>query len=75
MYAVEFETQVVNVMQDLSSEQKRSVLEFGLFLKSLSTSLNKNKSTKRLAGLGKTKSWLSKDFNDELPDNFWLGEE
>jgi hypothetical protein len=75
MYAVEFETQVVNVMQDLSFEQKRSVLEFGLFLKSLSTSLNKNKSTKRLAGLGKTKSWLSKDFNDELPDNFWLSGE
>ena len=25
----------------------------------------------RIFGLGKGKSWLSEDFNNELPDEFW----
>ena len=25
----------------------------------------------RIAGLGAGKSWMSEDFNDELPDEFW----
>lgn len=34
-----------------------------------------SKSDKRIFGLGEGKVWLSDDFDDELPDSFWLGEE
>jgi prevent-host-death family protein len=29
----------------------------------------------RIFGLGKGKAWMSDDFDDDLPDSFWLGEE
>lgn len=29
------------------------------------------KNGKRIAGLGKGTMWMSDDFNDELPDEFW----
>lgn len=36
------------------------------------TPLGKPKNPKqRTAGLGKGTMWMSKDFNDELPDEFW----
>ncbi len=30
-------------------------------------------STKRTAGLNKGKIWVSDDFDDSLPDDFWMG--
>ena len=35
----------------------------------------KPKLSKRQAGLGRGTIWMSDDFNDELPDSFWLGED
>lgn len=29
----------------------------------------------RIAGLHEGMGWMSDDFDDELPDSFWLGEE
>ena len=29
---------------------------------------------KRIAGLHAGQGWVSDDFNDELPDSFWLGQ-
>ena len=29
----------------------------------------------RIAGLGRGKIWMSEDFNDPLPDEFWLSED
>lgn len=29
----------------------------------------------RVFGLGKGKVWMSDDFDEDLPDSFWLGEE
>jgi prevent-host-death family protein len=29
----------------------------------------------RIAGLDQGKVWMSDDFNEELPDEFWLGKE
>lgn len=75
MQLSKIENQVITTMHGLSFDQQRSILEFSLFLKSLTRSTNKNSSTKRKAGLGVEKSWLSDDFNDELPDSFWLGGE
>lgn len=30
---------------------------------------------KRIAGLHAGQGWISDDFNDELPESFWLGNE
>ena len=30
---------------------------------------------KRIAGLNRGQIWVSEDFDDELPDEFWLGED
>lgn len=30
---------------------------------------------KRVAGLSQGMAWISEDFDDPLPDEFWLGEE
>lgn len=35
----------------------------------------KPKLLKRQAGLGRGTVWMSDDFDDELPDSFWLGED
>jgi prevent-host-death family protein len=29
----------------------------------------------RVAGLHKGEGWISEDFNDPLPDEFWIGEQ
>jgi hypothetical protein len=37
-------------------------------------SVQKNpENTKRIAGLHEGKGWISEDFDDELPDEFWGG--
>ncbi len=33
--------------------------------------LEKPEQKPRIAGLGKGKTWMSADFDDELPDEFW----
>jgi len=39
------------------------------------TPIEKPKELKqRIAGLGKGTMWMSDDFDDELPDEFWLAE-
>ena len=68
------ENQVLTTMQSLPFELQHSILEFTLFLKSITSSTSKITLTKRKAELGLKKSWLSDDFNDELPDNFWFTE-
>lgn len=37
--------------------------------------LRKVKPLKRQAGLGGGKFWMSEDFDEPLPDEFWLGDE
>ena len=33
--------------------------------------IEKKRNGKRIAGLGRGTMWMSDDFNDELPDEFW----
>ncbi|MEZ4528032.1 MAG: hypothetical protein R2941_19135 [Desulfobacterales bacterium] len=33
-----------------------------------------DKTPKRIAGLNKGKIWMSDDFDEPLPDSFWMGE-
>lgn len=35
------------------------------------TPIEKPESKQRVFGLGKGKTWMSEDFDDELPDEFW----
>jgi antitoxin (DNA-binding transcriptional repressor) of toxin-antitoxin stability system len=39
------------------------------------TPIEKPESKERVLGLREGQVWLSEDFDDELPDSFWLGEE
>lgn len=34
-----------------------------------------NQPKQRILGLGSGKTWMSDDFDNELPDSFWFGEE
>ncbi len=68
------EKQVVANIHSLPLDKQQSVLEFSLFLKSIVLGSVPNK-LKRQAGLGKGTVWMSQDFDEPLPDNFWLGDE
>ena len=37
--------------------------------------IQKSKGNERILGLREGQVWTSQDFDDELPDEFWLGEE
>lgn len=37
--------------------------------------IQKNEPKKRVLGLREGQVWTSDDFDEELPDSFWLGEE
>ena len=37
--------------------------------------IQKTESKERILGLREGQVWTSDDFDDELPDSFWLGEE
>ncbi len=39
------------------------------------TPIEKPERKERILGLREGQVWLSEDFDDELPDSFWLGEE
>jgi len=39
------------------------------------TPIEKLERKERVLGLREGQVWLSEDFDDELPDSFWLGEE
>jgi Protein of unknown function (DUF2281) len=57
----------------LAPEQKQQVLNYVEFLaqKYAQTKVTKQK---RVLGLNRGEYWMSDDFNDPLPDDFWLGE-
>ena len=51
------------------------VLNFIQSTKVNSTSVFDASDTPRIADLHKGQIWMSEDFNDPLPDEFWLGED
>jgi predicted HTH domain antitoxin len=54
----------------------RELLKFNLTLNAKGfDDLQKKQPLKRQAGLGKGSFWISADFDEPLPDNFWLGDE
>ncbi len=61
----------ITKLQDLPSEQQQQVLDFVEFLTQKYS--NEQPAQKRLLGLNRGKIWISDDFNDPLPDEFWTG--
>jgi hypothetical protein len=51
------------------------VLSFIRATKNKSIQLSKSTDFHRVAGLHEGQIWISDDFNDSLPDEFWLGNE
>lgn len=69
-------SEVVAKLQKLPPEQKQQVLDFVEFLASKYSqeASDKSKKKKRIAGLHEGKGWTTEDFNEPLPDEFWMGE-
>lgn len=74
--SVDTTSEVVTKLQILPPEQKQQVLDFVEFLASKYSqeASDKSKNKKRIAGLHEGKGWTTEDFNEPLPDEFWMGE-
>jgi len=66
---------LVKIFDELPVELVNEVLDFAEFLreKEIKNRAEEGKN-ERIAGLNKGEIWMSDDFNDELPDDFWVGE-
>jgi mRNA-degrading endonuclease RelE of RelBE toxin-antitoxin system len=69
-------SEVIAKLQSLAPEQQQQVLDFVEFLAQKYNQPQKTKEIpkKRVPDLNKGQIWMSDDFNDPLPDEFWLGE-
>jgi hypothetical protein len=68
---IEFD-ELIKVIDQLSAEQKRILQER---LNFEGAEMPSQPLKKRIAGLGEGTIWISDDFDDPLPDEFWLGED
>ncbi|NMF82626.1 DUF2281 domain-containing protein [Nodosilinea sp. P-1105] len=65
---------IVQTLRALSPECQQEVLDFADFLAQKSGKVViRDVPKQRTLGLHEGKGWLSDDFNDPLPDDFWLG--
>lgn len=65
-------SEVLNKLQTLPPEQKQQVLDFVEFLTQKYAQPEQTRK-KRVLGLNRGKYRMSDDFNNPLPDEFWLG--
>ena len=65
------------IFEELPVETLAEVVDFAEFLreKKRCQQSEETKPKERFAGLNKGEIWMSEDFNDELPEEFWLGED
>ncbi|PHM09348.1 type II toxin-antitoxin system VapB family antitoxin [Nostoc sp. 'Peltigera malacea cyanobiont' DB3992] len=70
---VDTTSKLIAKLQILAPEQQQEVLDFVEFLVQKYTQPQRPPQ-KRVLGLNQDKIWISDDFNDPLPDEFWLGE-
>jgi len=65
------------IVSDLPAESQAEVIDFAEFLrqKELRKQSETKPKEKRIAGLHQGQGWISDDFNDELGDEFWFGED
>ena len=65
------------IISDLSVESLAEITDFAEFLRERK---HKNQAAaepekERVAGLHDGQGWISDDFNDEFPEEFWFGED
>ncbi|MCM0594211.1 MAG: DUF2281 domain-containing protein [Gloeotrichia echinulata DEX184] len=60
-------------LQTLPPEQQQMVVNFVEFL--AHKHAQSQPSQQRVLGLNQGEIWISEDFNDPLPDEFWTGEQ
>jgi mRNA-degrading endonuclease RelE of RelBE toxin-antitoxin system len=70
---VDTNSELIIKLQTLPPEQQQQVLDFVEFLVQKYVQ-PPEKPKKRVLGLHKGQIWMSNDFNEPLPDEFWLGE-
>ncbi|MBS3026147.1 MAG: DUF2281 domain-containing protein [Dolichospermum sp. DET50] len=66
------------IIRELSSAPEALLLQVFSFIQSAkddSTLESNSSSLPRIPGLHQGEIWISDDFNDPLPDEFWLGED
>lgn len=73
---VDTTSELIAKLQTLPPEKLQQVLDFVEFLAQKYTQPQETEQTpeKRVLGLNQGEIWMSDDFNDPLPDEFWLGE-
>jgi Protein of unknown function (DUF2281) len=62
-----------NLIEQLPAELKKEVYDFAAFL--LEKQKQPSQKKPRVAGLHAGQTWISKDFDEPLPDEFWLGKD
>lgn len=67
-------SELIAKLKTLAPQQQQQVLDFVEFL-AQKYAQPKLTQKKRVLGLNRGKYWMSDDFNDPLPDEFWLGED
>ncbi len=68
---------LITKLQSLSPEQQQTVLDFAEFLVQKHTQpqpIPTQPLQKRVPDLNRGEIWMSEDFNEPLPDEFWMGE-
>ncbi|QLE59381.1 DUF2281 domain-containing protein [Nostoc sp. TCL26-01] len=73
---IDTSTELIAKLQTLPAEQQQQVLDFVEFLvqKYVQAQQPQQPPEKRVPDLNRGEIWMSDDFNDPLPDEFWLGE-
>lgn len=65
------------IFEELPVESLAEVVDFAEFLreKKRRQQTEETQSKERVFGMYEGRGWISDDFNDELPDEFWFGED
>ncbi|MEC4812666.1 MAG: DUF2281 domain-containing protein [Scytonema sp. PMC 1069.18] len=71
--AVDSTAKLISKLETLAPEQQQQVLDFVEFLAQKYTQ-PQQQPQKRVLGLNQGEIWMSDDFNDPLPYEFWLGQ-
>jgi mRNA-degrading endonuclease RelE of RelBE toxin-antitoxin system len=73
---VDTTSELISKLQTLAPEQQQQVLDFVEFLaqKYAQPEETSQPPQQRIPDLNRGEIWMSDDFNDPLPDEFWMGE-
>ena len=66
-------SELAGAARELSLEEQRALLS--RLTSQVHAEESKSVVKERVFGLGRGKIWMSDDFNDPLPDEFWLSED